>query len=346
MRKLLICLVLLGLLAHPAAAMELQPPDAPDRVEAMVEKEADSFAEGLFNVLRETAVWIEPAIGEAAAVCLKVFIAVFICGLLNALSTMPVNSLRLVCTVAVATALIAPSASLISLGAATAEELSEYGKLLLPVMTAGLAAQGGVTASSALYAGTALFNTLLSSAVSKIMVPMIYLFIALSIGHGAVNEPILEQLKKLLSWAMTWVMKLVLYAFTGYMAITGVVSGTADASALKVAKMAISTSVPVIGGILSDASEAVLVSAGVLKNAAGIYGILTVIALLCGPFLRIGIQYLMIKATAAMCGSIWEKQTSELIGDFATAMGLLLSIVSTQSIMLLISTVCFMKGVG
>jgi len=119
-----------------------------------------------------------------------------------------------------------------------------------------------------------------------------------------------------------------------------------DASALKVAKMAISTSVPVIGGILSDASEAVLVSAGVLKNAAGIYGILTVIALLCGPFLRIGIQYLMIKATAAMCGSIWEKQTSELIGDFATAMGLLLSIVSTQSIMLLISTVCFMKGVG
>ena len=74
-------------------------------------------------------------------------------------------------------------------------------------------------------------------------------------------------------------MKIVLYAFTGYIGFTGVVSGTTDAMAMKAAKLTISGAVPVVGGILSDASEAVLVSAGIMKNAAGVYGILAVLAI-------------------------------------------------------------------
>ena len=154
------------------------------------------------------------------------------------------------------------------------DEISNYGKLLLPVMTAALAAQGGITGSAALYSGTVLFDSFLGQLIARFITPMIYLFLAIAAANSAVGEDILKKFRDFVKWLMTWCLKIVLYVFTGYMGITGVVSGTTDAAALKAAKLTISGVVPVVGGILSDASEAVLVSAGIVKNAVGIYGLL------------------------------------------------------------------------
>ena len=87
-------------------------------------------------------------------------------------------------------------------------------------------------------------------------------------------------------------------------------------------------------------------SAAAVKNAAGVYGMLAILALCLGPFIRIGIQFLLLKFTAAICSVFTTKQTSELIGDFSAAMGLLLAVTGTICLMLLISIVCFMKGVA
>jgi stage III sporulation protein AE len=147
-------------------------------------------------------------------------------------------------------------------------------------------------------------------------------------------------------WLMTWCLKIILYVFTGYMGITGVVSGATDAAAMKATKLTISGMVPVVGGILSDASEAILVGAGVMKNAAGIYGLLAVISICIQPFLQIGVQYLLLKLTGAVCGVLGCKEISKLIQDFSTAMGLLLAMTGSVCLLLLISIVCFMKGVS
>ena len=92
------------------------------------------------------------------------------------------------------------------------------------------------------------------------------MLLALSIARAAVGEQILGKLSALIKWLMEWALKLCLYLFTGYMAITGVVSGTADAAAGKAARIAISGAVPVVGGILSDAADAVLLSAAALGS--------------------------------------------------------------------------------
>ena len=103
---------------------------------------------------------------------------------------------------------------------------------------------------------------------------------------------------------------------------------------------------PVVGGILSDASEAILVSVSLAKNAAGMYGIFAVLAVFLKPFLQIGTHYLLLKATSGICGIFGTKHICALIGDFSAAMGLLLAMTGTNCILLLISTICFMKGVG
>lgn len=321
--------------------MDFSAPEPPEIAEAYLPNETDSFSEGLWSILSAAGQVLAPSLSEALHTCLRVFCAMLILGLVSQVHAS--GALELAGTAAVGTLLLEPSRSLIELGVETVTELQEYGRLLLPVMASGLAARGGVTASSALYVGTAVVDAILSAAVTAVMLPMLWAFLALAAAHAAVGESMLGKLRDLIRWSMEWSLKLTLYLFTGYMTVTGVVAGTADAAAGKAARIAISGAVPVVGGILSDATDAVLLSASALGSGAGVWGILTVLAIFCAPALRIGLQYLLLKLTAAMGESIGGCRTAGLIGDFAAAMGLLMALVSTQMTLLLISTVCFLR---
>lgn len=347
MRRVLIFVFLVILLSLPVRAMEFEAPAPPESAAQLLPKEADSFGEGLWNVFREAMEFLNPSLTDAAACCLRVFGAVLLTAMVGQFAPgISSGALELAGVAAVAALLLEPSASLIELGLETVEELQDYGKLLLGVMASALAARGGVTASTALYVGTAFFDTLLGAAVTTVFLPMLWMYLALSIAHGAVGESVLAKLRQLLRWLMEWALKLTLYIFTGYMTITGVVSGTADAAAGKAARLAISGAVPVVGGILSDAADAVLLSAATLGSGAGIWGILTVLAMFCAPAIRIGCQYLLLKVTAAVGESLGGLRCAALAGDFAGMMGLLMALVSTQTVLLLISTVCFLRGVS
>ena len=347
MRRVLIFVFLVILLSLPVRAMEFSAPDPPESAQSYLPREAETFGEGLWNVLSAAIETLNPSLTEASNCCLRVFGAVLLVGLVAQFSTkLSKNAMELAGVAAVTALLLEPSGALIELGAETVRELRDYGKLLLPVLASALAARGGVSTSAALYVGTAVFDSILSAAVSGLILPGLWTFLAVSVAHAAVGEPVLGKLRDLLHWAMEWALKLTLYLFTGYMAVTGVISGTADAAAGKAARIAISGAVPVVGGILSDATDAVLLAASTLGSGAGVWGILTVIAVFCAPVIRIGVQYLMLKITAAVGESLGELRCAKLIGDFAGALGLLTALVSTQAVLLLISAVCFLRGVG
>lgn len=344
--RLVMVLALILSLAVPVSAADITAPPVPESGSELMPEEGTSFGEGLWEILCRGVAKIRPDIAEAAKISVCIIAAVVLLSVLSTFSGTMEKSCDLVGAVCITGILLGSSNALIRLGSNTVEELSLYGKMLLPVMTTALAAQGGLSASASLYVGTAAFDALLSGLIASILVPMVYLYLALAAANAAVGDDLLEKLRDFMKWLMTWTLKTVLYVFTGYMGITGVVSGTTDAAALKAAKLTISGVVPVVGGILSDASEAVLVSAGVVKNTAGIYGIFAVLALIAEPFLRIGVHYLILKLTTAVCGIFGSKRITGLVGDFTSVMGLLLAMTGTVCLMILISTVCFLRGVG
>ena len=307
--------------------------------------ENQSFSEAVLEILGDAVAHFQPDLREAAGACLAVLAAVAALSMLTMLPGKKIG-VQLAGAMLVATILLEPAHALITLGADTVQELSEYEKLLLPVLTAAMAAQGGVGTSAALYAGTAACNAVLSDLTARWLAPMIYMYLALAVAHGAVGEEMLKKLRDFIRSAAVWGLKTMLYVYTGYITITGVVSGSTDASLLKAAKLTISGAVPVVGGILSDASEAVLVGAAAVKNAAGIYGLLAILSLWIGPFLRIGAHYLMVKAVGAVSGVFGVEGASNVIDAFSAAMGLLLAMTGAVCLMLIISTICFLRGAG
>ena len=345
MRRLLLLFGLALLLTMPVRAVELTAPEVPESAADFMPSDPGNLRDGIRQVLRQAIYHLRPDLREAAQVCTGILGTVMIVSLLRTMADGAGKSADLAGTVAVSVLFLTSAGSLINLGAQTVRQISDYGKLLLPVLTAALSAQGGVTTSAALYSGTALFDSVLSGLISRVLIPLVYVFLALATANSAMGEELLKKFRDSVKWLMTWTLKTILYIFTGFISITGVVSGPTDAAVLKAAKLTISGVVPVVGGILSDASEAVLVSAATLKNAVGLYGLFAVLALWMGPFLRIGAHYLMLRLTGMVCGVFGSKGLCDLVQDFAGAMGFLVAMTGAGCLMLLISTVCFMRGV-
>ena len=54
----------------------------------------------------------------------------------------------------------------------------------------------------------------------------------------------------------------------------------------------------------------------------------------------------MLKVTAATCSVFGDKNISASLDAFSTVMGLLLAMVASACMLVLISTVCYLKGIG
>ena len=346
MKKGLLILILLFVLAIPVSAQDYTTPPDPDGVSNLLPEDRDSFGEGLQYVLRSAFAALQPELAACLGVSAAVIGAALLISVLSTQQSKARETVFLVGTVGIACLLLSPADTLVTTAAQTVDRISTYGKLLLPVMTAALAAQGGSTTSAALYTATVAFDALLTGLISAVLIPMVYIYLVLAVVQAAVGDGTMKRMQALVKSAMTWTLKTLLYVFTGYIGITGIVSGTTDQSLLKAAKMTISGAVPVVGSILSDASEALLVSAGMVKNSVGIGGMLVVIAITIVPFLRIGLQYLLMKLTAAVCSLFCDKTVTDLISDFSGAMGFLLGMTGAVCLIFLISLVCFLKGMG
>lgn len=346
MVKWLICIFLMLSLWIPATAADLTAPPVTGEAEWLMPAESTSFAEDLWYVIKNAVQEVMPDIYDALQIACLVIMAVIMLSILKNASQKehPVVNL---CAVACITCILLNSTNtMIRLGAKTVEQLGDYGMRLFPVLTAALAAQGGFSKSAALCTATMLFNALLSKMISKVLLPLVYAYLSVAIVSAAIGEKTLVKFRDTIRSVVVWALRTVLYVFTGYISITGAVSGSVDQVALKAAKVTISSAVPVVGSIMADASESVLVGAGVVKNAVGIYGCVAVIALLSVPFLKFGIEYGVLKLTGALCGMIAGGKEVDLLDDFGRVMGLLLAMTGAVSLMLLISIVCFLKGMG
>lgn len=344
MRKILLLIMIVMCLTQTVGATTITAPEVPESGKAYMPEVTESFGEGLWYVIKSAVKFIRPSITKVAGLCVNVIAIVLLTSFLQTFTSRTRQMTEIAASVGIGIILLNPINTLINLGISTVNELCEYGKLLIAVMTAAVAAQGSISTSTALYTGTMLFTSLLATLMAKFIVPLLYVYLCLSILNSAIGEDILKKLSSFVKWLITWLLKIVLYIFTGYISITGVIGGSADASMVKATKLAISGSVPVIGNILSDASETILVSAGIMKSTAGAYGVLAIVATWIGPFLEMGIQYLLLKLTAAVSSLFGAKRIVGLVQDFSVAMGFIVAMICTISLLLLIGVVCFMKG--
>jgi len=242
-------------------------------------------------------------------------------------------------TLAVAAVAVADVNSLLGLGTGAIEKMSSFAGVLLPTVAAVTAATGAVTGAAARQMAAALFSELLIGLINGLLVPLLYGYIAASVAQAALGREELKRMADLLKWAVTTILTIVTIAFVSYLTASGVVAGTADAAAVKAAKFAISGAVPVVGGILSDAAETVLASAGVLRGTVGVFGMVTILGICLAPLLRLAVHYLAYKLVAALSCALGSGPPCALVDRLGSAFGLVLGMTGACCLLLLITLV-------
>lgn len=346
MKQVFLVLLILIFTAFPVSSLDMTAPTVPEMGREYMPDNTESFGEGIWTIVKAGIAVVKPELVKCSKSCFVIAAVGLLLSLFQNLTGMAKQGVGIVAALLTGCVLLETGNSMIAVASEAVQTISEYGKLLLPVMAGTLAAQGCGATSAALYASSAVFCGILSKLISGIMVPGIYIFLSISVAGAAFENQMLGKLKEMILKLCSWALKTLLSFFTGFLAITGVVSGSTDAAAAKLTKAAISGMVPVVGGILSEATESVLVGAGMVKNTAGVYGLLAVASVSIGPFLQIGVRYLLLKLTAAFCELFSGKQVSQLLKDYSGAMGILLGMTFACTMLLFISVVCFMKGVG
>lgn len=235
--------------------------------------------------------------------------------------------------------------TLIGLGANTMEELCLFSKVLLPTLAAATAASGSLTTATFQQVTTTVLVDLLLKLINGVLLPMVYLYIGVLTASCCLPGNRLGALAEGMKKVVTWILTTVLLLFTIYLSVARVISGTADAAAVKITKATISGVVPIVGGIIAEASETVLAGAGLLKNTIGVAGMLSIFAVCAYPFLQLGVQYLLYKITAFLASVIGAPELCRLIQGLGGAFGLVLGMTGSCALLLLISALTCLGAV-
>ena len=363
MRKIILAALTLAFLILPARAQEPVEPDLTFGAESLEQALDDETRQALSDVSPTSAgdfgkeLWrivsgaisgaglaLRPALFSAG----KVLAAAMLCAFAG--YAQEDGGMKLPAQLAGAFAITAlctkDVSSMIGLARETVTKISDFTALLLPVLSSSLAASGGSVSAGALLAGGSFAMSLLTKLASGVLIPLVYVYILLSAAECATDGGGLGKIRALGGRVLTLLMKGLCAVFTGYLSLSRVLTGSADTLALKAAQAAFSGMVPVVGSMLSDASESLLAGAGLIRSAAGAFGILAVFSMAIVPFLRLGAFYLALKLVGAIGDGAVMKPHAALMSNLASAMGYMLAIAASALWMSLVSAACFLKAVN
>ena len=345
MRRSIMLLVVLAMMAAPVRAVSEMPELEPlwrHAEEYGIFHESDP-EQNLWMLLEQIPEMLAQRVDIGLRTGLKVLAVVMVCALGKGMEPAGkggmFSAVRLAGALAVTALTMTDVSAMIGLGRRTMEAMDVFSTVLLPVMAALTALTGSVSASVLRQGATVLFSKGLVTAMDCALIPLVYAYVAVSCARAAVGGQGLERLAQGIRSIVTGSLTILLVIFVGYLSAGGAVAGSVDVSRIKAARMAISRAVPVVGGILADASEAVLAGAGVLRGSVGAVGLLVVLAICLGPFLHLAVQYVIYKTVAALCAVVAQPELAALVDAIGSAFGLILGMTGASALVLLVSIV-------
>ncbi len=223
--------------------------------------------------------------------------------------------------------------------------ISDYSKAALPVVYTAAAAGGAVTSAGAKYAAVIFALDMMMTVSQTVILPFVYAFLSLTLANALFPNAILTAAARFSKWAAGIGMTGMTLAFTAYLGLTSVITGSVDAAAVKTARSVLSGSIPVVGGMLSDVSAMVLSAAGMVRSSAGVFGLIVILAVCAGPFAMLSVRSLVLKTAAVAADSVENRRMSDLLNGIGSTVAMLLGMLGCYSVMLFLSFALGMKAV-
>lgn len=242
-----------------------------------------------------------------------------------------------VTVLSVAGVILSPLYSCITAAVESLKSCAYFIASFVPVFASIIVASGktatGVSMSTLLLAAA----NGMSYISNFIIVPLMSGYLAVSVSSSVSpllnNSGLSESIKKIVLWIMSFISTL----FVGILGIQTAVNSAADSLSIKTAKFIVGSSVPVTGGVLSEALSTLTASISLLKSSVGIYGViiccLFFLPILCELLLwRVGLFF-----TAFVSNVFSLAKLSGLLRAIDTVLSVLIGIILISCAMFTLS---------
>ena len=190
---------------------------------------------------------------------------------------------------------------------------------LIPILLTLMAAMGSLTTVALMHPVIYISLNITATLIQNIVFPLIFCAAILGIVSSLSERFKVSRLADLFRDGSVLLMGLLLTIFTGILGIQGVAGAVTDGVGLRTVKYLTGAFVPVVGGILTDAVDAVAGCSLFIKNAVGVVGVLGVFFLCALPVVKILSAAVMYRLAAALLQPLGAQELGEslqLLGNY------------------------------
>lgn len=221
----------------------------------------------------------------------------------------------------------------LTLARETVGNMVGFMEALLPLLLSLLAGVGALTSVALLTPLMLLVVGVTSVVVKDIILPLLFLTAVLECVNYLSGKYKLTNLTGVLKQAGMMILGFVLVVFIGIVSIQGVAGSIADGLTLRTAKYATATFIPVVGKMFADTVELVMGASLLLKNAVGIFGVLS-ISLLCAlPLIKLISLVIVLKIAGALIQPMGDEKMAKCLDAMGNNLLLLFGAVLTVALM-------------
>ena len=179
--------------------------------------------------------------------------------------------------------------------------------------------------------------------ITNFILPLVTIGTTLTIVSKISNKVRIDKLGKFMKTSGVWILGIIMTLFVTVLSLEGSITETVDGVTAKTTKAAISSVIPVVGKILGDATDAILGSAGILKNAVGVVGIFVIIGICITPIIKLTLLSFTYYITSCICQPIADEKIVGLLDSIGDTFKILLAIICCVCVMLIIGLTIVMK---
>ena len=235
--------------------------------------------------------------------------------------------------------------SAVMLAEQTIDAMIGFMEALLPLLLFLLTAVGAIT-SATLFTPLMLFAVnALGVLMKTVILPMFLLTAVLDLLNYFSRTYRLGQLASLIRQGGMILFGFGMMLFTGLLAVQGVSGGIADGLGLRTAKFAVGNFVPIVGKIFADSVDVIFGASLILKNAVGIFGIVTVATVCLVPLVKLLVLAFLMKAGGALIQPMGEERLASCLAQLGMHI-LLLFAVTLSVALIFFLTITIIVGVG
>ncbi|HHY40406.1 MAG TPA: stage III sporulation protein AE [Syntrophaceticus sp.] len=208
---------------------------------------------------------------------------------------------------------------------------------LIPVVMTLMAAMGNLSTVALMHPVIYVSLNILATLTQNIVFPLIFCAAVLGIVSNLSTRFQVSRLANLFKDGSMVLIGLFLTVFIGILSIQGVAGAVTDGVGLRTAKFLTGAFVPVVGGMLTDAVDAIAGCSLFIKNTIGVFGVLAIVILCALPVIKILSAAVMYRLAAALLQPLGAQQLGDCLDVLGNNLFLVFGAVVAVGLMLFFS---------